>query len=149
MGEINISYETRGRLTERMGHFATWMNAHNKKIQMWELAMLFESSKNEMYRLLRHSFARFRRHEEFGKIRTYYNEKVAAELARAKNEQERESAKTESTNKKVNGAGMSAEKKVPLMAEVEEEKDEANILVDSEDIIRELKHHSARDDYNE
>ena len=78
--EINISYETRGRLTAKLHNFNEWMSAKKKNIQMWELAQLFEDSKHEMYRLLRHSFARFKRNEEFEKIRTYYQKKLEIEL---------------------------------------------------------------------
>eukprot|EP00486_Rosalina_sp_Unknown_P016963 CAMPEP_0201595154 /NCGR_PEP_ID=MMETSP0190_2-20130828/192249_1 /ASSEMBLY_ACC=CAM_ASM_000263 /TAXON_ID=37353 /ORGANISM="Rosalina sp." /LENGTH=381 /DNA_ID=CAMNT_0048055037 /DNA_START=434 /DNA_END=1579 /DNA_ORIENTATION=- len=78
--EINISYETRGRLTAKLHNFNEWMSAKKKSIQMWELAQLFEDSKHEMYRLLRHSFARFKRNDEFEKIRTYYTKKIEAQL---------------------------------------------------------------------
>ena len=56
------------------------MSAKKKSIQMWELVQLFEDSKHEMYRLLRHSFARFKRGEEFEKIRSYYTKKIEEQL---------------------------------------------------------------------
>ena len=77
--EINISMN-RGRLTRILHNFNEWMSAKNKSVQMWELVQLFEDSKHEMYRLLRHSFARFKRNDEFEKIRNYYTKKIEAQL---------------------------------------------------------------------
>eukprot|EP01083_Nonionella_stella_P222693 794389_1 len=74
--EINISYETRGRLTAKLHNFNEWMSTNKSNVQMWQLVQLFEDSKHEMYRLLRHSFARFKRGDDFEKIRNYHQKKL-------------------------------------------------------------------------
>ncbi len=121
--EINISYETRGRLTAKLHNFNVWMSSNNAHIQMWQLVQLFEDSKHEMYRLLRHSFARFKRGEGFEKITNYYKAKMMKQLQR------------EAKSKHVS---VKHQVKSSIIEEV-------NLQVDNDDIINELKHAHTED----
>eukprot|EP01083_Nonionella_stella_P059401 155404_1 len=127
--EINISYETRGRLTARLHNFNEWMSVKQKNVQMWELAELFEDSKHEMYRLLRHSFARFKRRDDFEKITNYYQKQMEVKLAQQKKEQ-----KTKKLDPEAYHQLPEAPKHEQKASVLDEE-----VMVDSADIIADLR----------
>ena len=127
--EINISFQTRGDLTAKLHHLEPWMSTKNQGIQMWEMVMLFEDSKNEMYRLMRHSFARFRRHDNFEKLRVYFNEKLQDKVDRERQ------AKAKDVGNGKNGAyhvlGGASTDKIGSLDEPE--------MVDGSDIIADIR----------
>jgi len=151
--EINIAYETRGQLTARLHNFAQWMSAKQKSVQMWQLALLFEDSKHEMYKLLRHSFARFKRHEDFDKITSYHQKKMrekqqamAVALAETQRQKQKEqkplSPKQASAYQELPDQEALSDGPIvvaPQVQQEEEEEDTRPAMVDSIDIIAELR----------
>lgn len=131
-----------------MHNFEDWMSAKNQKIQMWEMVMLFEDSKEEMYRLMRHSFARFRRHESFDKIKEYFNEKLQNKL-KAKTPR-RVPEQNKVRGKEQNGDYLELESESPGghragIAGRTETVGSASELVDATDIIADIKNEQLDD----
>ena len=99
--EINISSVNRKRLVNLMNNYEVWMsNDYNLSVMnAAQLATLFEECKQEQFRLLLSSFARYKTKSEFKNIQEYYSNKF--ELIRKK-ERKESKQKQKNNNKNSN-----------------------------------------------